>query len=949
MAPREWSQVVEVFHAARERSGLEQVTLLDAVCGEGTPLRRAVEKLLRANESAEGFLSGKPFSLLGKEICASLIVPGQTFKRFVTVALLGGGGMGEVWSAWDTELDRQVALKFLRPESTFGIETEQITREAKAASALNHPNIVTIYEVVHSESSVAIAMELIEGTPLGQFRETSVSTPEVLSIGLQIAEALAAAHSGGIIHGDIKPENILLRQDRYVKLLDFGLASRVTTEAIASPALGTLRYMSPEQARGEQLTPGSDVFSFGLVLYELATGIHAFPASSPFDTMRAILTKEPQWPSSVNHRVPTGLSALILAMLSKDLAVRPSAEEVAKAIVGLQSRQKISPSVFRAPWMWTAAAALLVTVSILTVPVLWQRSHHPTVKFLQTTFLIPDSRATAAAISPNGALTAFANADGIFLQTADSSAISPLPSPQNYTFDRLAWFSDGTRLIASGFSKVNKDTGIWLISSGAPPRLLRQNGGGNAVPSPDSSHIAFLSKDQDSIWIMDANGESARPALSAPPGDTFPLVFWSPDSRRIAYGRRRHHATRPHISEDKAQFDLYYERSYESLYLSSAKVVARVADMWLDSAAALPDGRVLFLRWVRDESDYPDQLWEVQTNPSTGAFIGQPRRVTTLDLNKDYYDHVYGMSSTTDGQKVLVLRRSDQPSVFVADFDAHLPGFSGIRRLTFDDRSSSFPHAWTADSRNVIYESNRRGTFDLYRQVPGQPTPQVIVATPDTEFLPQLAPGGTWVLYVNRPSNSPTLNRKLMRVPVEGGAPEEVPVGGALDEFRCALGPKSRCVLRTSTPEDHYTYFDLDPLQGKGRELASTRWAPEIPGDWDVSPDGHFVAIPLHSHSEGRIRIVALDASKDEEREREVVLPGMTDLHGLVWAADGNSWFVTVETTIGNRKMLLTSLDGHSRPLGEIHGWAVPSPDGKRVAFLDRIIATNAWLIDRHR
>ena len=194
--------------------------------------------------------------------------------------MLGRGGMGEVWSARDLELDRPVALKFLRAHTALEMDAARIVREAQAASALNHPNIVTIHGVVRSEGIAAIVMELVEGSSLATLRNAPVALEKVLAIGSQIAQALAAAHAHGIVHGDIKPENIVQRHDGYIKVLDFGLAHRVIAggmSAARAPGLGgTMRYMSPEQARGESLTPASDIFSFGLVLFELAAGRHPF-------------------------------------------------------------------------------------------------------------------------------------------------------------------------------------------------------------------------------------------------------------------------------------------------------------------------------------------------------------------------------------------------------------------------------------------------------------------------------------------------------------------------------------------------------------------------------------------------------------------------------------------------------------------------------------------------
>ncbi|HEY6991198.1 MAG TPA: hypothetical protein VH369_22570 [Bryobacteraceae bacterium] len=169
-----------------------------------------------------------------------------------------------------------------------------------------------------------------------------------------------------------------------------------------------------------------------------------------------------------------------------------------------------------------------------------------------------------------------------------------------------------------------------------------------------------------------------------------------------------------------------------------------------------------------------------------------------------------------------------------------------------------------------------------------------------------------------------------------------VPIGGNVDEFRCALDTRQRCVLR-STEGQFRIYYELDPMRGKGRELARIRSSAEVLGDWDISPDGTEVAILTHDARAGRIRVVALEPNAQKSREREVILPGLSDLRGLVWAADGRHWFVSIDTSIGNQ-LLYVDRDGGVRSLGDIQGWAVPSPDGRRVAFLNRAITSNVWM-----
>jgi eukaryotic-like serine/threonine-protein kinase len=937
MTPEEWNRLFDLFHAAREKSGGERVMVLDAACGTSTSLRKAVEELLREDEAAGHFLSEPLFNSFRGEPRASRILPGQRVGRYITVALIGRGGMGEVWSARDTDLDRLVALKFLSSETFAGLDPQQITREAKAASALNHPAIVTIHEVVQDGSGAALVMELVEGKPLREACGKPMPIPDALGIGLQIAEALAAAHAGGVIHGDIKPENILLRPDGYVKLLDFGLARKVTADAIAvggGLALGTLRYMSPEQACAESLTPASDVFSLGLVLYELLAGRHAFPASSALDTAQGILEKEPVAPSSFHPQVPARLDRLVHAMLAKTPSARPTAAEVEQTLSELTKPRRTFLESIPAIWKWAVVAVLVALVCFAGWR--WKEGRIATdaATFTQITTLIPENRATAAAISPDGKLAAYANVDGIFLRIIQNGDTRTLPTPSDYVVDRLAWFADGKKLVASGFSTTTNVPSIWLIStSGAEPILLRTNARA-ATPSPDGTRVAFTSQDWSGIWVAGTHGEEPRKVIAAVADDTFPLVLWSPDGRRLVFQRR-------HLNQNR------YAYWYESADLASGRIVAEARNLDMNSASALSDGRIMFLHWDNDDFSSSHELWEVKTDLTTGALLEQPRMVTTVpgDSNTTLLD----LSATATGKQAMVLVQSYQNSVFVGDFDQPPPRISNVRRLTLDDQTN-YPHAWTADSRAVIFESNRSGGYDLFTQAIDQRTPKVVVATPMTEVLPQLGPDGHFLLYASRPPQKPAYYKvgmyKLMRVPVEGGTPQQVPINGPLDEFRCALQAGKRCVLRTTAEGKWRIFYDLDPVRGRGPELARTKWSVEVLWDWDISPDGTQVAIPNHDSRQARIRVVSLEAEPAQPREREVVLPGLANLSSLTWAADGQGWFVSVNTTVGAQAFYVY-LDGRFHSLGDIHGWVVPSPDGRRVAFLNPITAQNAWLIER--
>src|SRR5262249_16584173 len=228
ISPEHWNKVVELFHAAREKTGQERVALLDSACSGDPSLRLVVEQMLRDDEATSNFLNECPLLpfLAGEPSQAGAaspirVVPGVKFGRYEIVAPIGRGGMGQVWRSHDPELNRFVALKFLALETAFDGALERLTNEARAASALNHPNIITVYEVIRHEETSIIVMELVEGTSLRTICGAPQPLDRVVHLGWQTAQALATAHAHDIVHGDIKPENILLRQDGYAKVLDF--------------------------------------------------------------------------------------------------------------------------------------------------------------------------------------------------------------------------------------------------------------------------------------------------------------------------------------------------------------------------------------------------------------------------------------------------------------------------------------------------------------------------------------------------------------------------------------------------------------------------------------------------------------------------------------------------------------------------------------------------------
>ena len=346
MTSQWWQRVEEVFEEAVTRPAPERAIFLDESCAGDTSMRLEVEALLAADARADGafedVVSGVAAEWAAESNADDLL--GQTIGRYQIIKWIGSGGMGNVYLAQDTALDRKVALKLLPPEFTRDRDRlRRFEKEARAASALNHPNIITIYETGEWKGGRFIATEYVEGETLrGQTEKPGRDLSEVLEIGIQVSGALAAAHAAGIVHRDIKPANIMLRGDGYVKLLDFGLAKLTSMQTNpditeAGRVLGTLNYMSPEQAMGQPLDHRTDIFSLGVVLYELATGRRLFEGQSEAAVYDSILHKDPPPLREFAPIMPVEFDQVVRRALEKDPARRyQSAADLRRDLKRLQ-------------------------------------------------------------------------------------------------------------------------------------------------------------------------------------------------------------------------------------------------------------------------------------------------------------------------------------------------------------------------------------------------------------------------------------------------------------------------------------------------------------------------------------------------------------------------------------------------------------------------------------
>src|SRR5215510_13583485 len=375
MKPERWLQIDQLLEAALERQPEDRAAFLAVACADDESLRLEVESLLRSDESAETFIE-EPATALVAEVIAERqiqVMAGQSISHYKILSRLGSGGMGEVYLAEDLKLARKVAIKFLPPALMSDEEArKRLLREARAAAALDHPNICTIHEVGDEDGRSFIVMQYIEGETLAaRIKRERLELSEALAIALQVAEALQEAHQHGIIHRDIKPQNIMLALRGQIKVLDFGLAKVVrdrvvapetdTSSLMSTPGtiVGTVPYMSPEQVRGERLDVRSDIFSFGATLYEMLSGRMPFEAKSTAEIIAAILTREA--PPLEQSSAPEKLGRIVQRCLEKDPARRY--QTMRELVIDLENaRQETSPTRLNRRRILLAGAVLFAIV-----------------------------------------------------------------------------------------------------------------------------------------------------------------------------------------------------------------------------------------------------------------------------------------------------------------------------------------------------------------------------------------------------------------------------------------------------------------------------------------------------------------------------------------------------------------------------------------------------------
>jgi len=867
MTPHEWELVGEIYHAACDVQPEKLSEFLDVACEGDAALRREVESLLAARGQAENFISDPIAGNLAKDLLHSNSPSANDMiGHYRVVSKIGSGGMGEVFHAVDTRLDRNVAVKML--SSFYDKDPSFLKRfrnEARAAATLNHPNVATVYSVEEVSEQSFITMELVSGNTLDQVTpDNGLEVNRFLEWFEPLADALAQAHRKGIIHRDVKPGNIMVSEEGTPKILDFGLAQienhsnsrSVSRTHITAPGqiIGTPSYMSPEQAEGSKLDARSDIFSFGVVMYEALTGKRPFRGENQGAIVQAVIYEQPEPISKLRPDVPELLSKMVMRCLEKSpqkrfqsmkdvRSILRDAKSAVSAGVSMDSfarrfyREAASPSK-----LWWAAAVVLILVFAVSGWYFFSRSavappFRP--EGMSIRKLSQSNNVAYASIAPDGRSIVYVtyedNGDrALWLRRiSDANAIQIVaPQPVQY-WDCPLFSNDGDSVYyITAARSATHGTMYKVPTLGGQPRKIvdKVNHLGNL--SPDGSRVLFVRYgDADPNISVNTGETKLMSADSSNGGNEQPLVTVTGESivrepRFSADGRSIYFVRRELIDEVE-----WWSLMTANVDGTAPREIVRQRER-IGEIAVLQNGGLLLN--ANDAASNRRQLFYVS------VLNGALTRITN-----DLTSYV-GVSVDREGRNVVAAQRSDENRVWIGDVDS-----LGSAKPLSREPGAYQNVAWTADGR-IIYDANENDRVHIWISDADGKNALQLTSSDTDDFDPKISGDGAWVAFVSKRNGY----NQIWRMKVDGTEQSLLADVQGIAQYP-RFEPDGRTVVFRWFSEGSMPLAHVDitggPVVGIEGLPKSTSYL------WAMSPDGKYVA---HSITEqgGKFNILVRPA-----------------------------------------------------------------------------------------
>jgi eukaryotic-like serine/threonine-protein kinase len=889
--PARWRQIENLYNKALALDARQRSAFLREACGGDEDLQHELERLLE--EDPQGSFLEKPALWEIAHEFAATAEPswiGRQIGNYQFVSLVGAGGMGEVYRARDLQLKREVAVKILPEE--FSHDPERVSRfqrEAQLLASLNHPNIAAIYDLEEADGRRFLILELVEGETLAdRIKRGPIPVEEALKIGIQIAEALEAAHEKNVIHRDLKPANIKVTAEGTVKVLDFGLAKLMGPADDGAPSLsnsptlmtsmpgtilGTAAYMSPEQATGKEADRTSDVWAYGCVLYEMLSGHCAFPGDSVGEVLASVLKTEPDW-QRLPADVPEVIKRLLRRCLRKDqkrrlrdirdarLEIDEAQDEPVKAVSGAP---ELSRRHERLAWL-SALALVAVTGAVVA---LWRSSAAPSTtpppEMRVEISAPPTTDPTSLAISPDGQTLAFvATFEGqshLWLRPFSAVSAHPLPETDGAAFPFWSPDSQSVAFFANG---QLRQAGI----AGGVPKTLANAPGGIGGTWSRNGVILFSTLGTPILRIPDRGGDP-RPAtrLGAQQGAHY-LPQFLPDGRHFLYwapsGREPHGVYVGQLDGSEtlrlldADFPAVYSPTDHLLFVRQGALLAQRFDRTRLALAGTP-----FPVAEQVTSSALGLRMSVSTSAAgpiayrSGLAGGGVRQLTWFDRSGHQLGGVGAPFPSTqlspalspDGRRIALYRRvNGNLDVWLLDVERGVP-----TRFTFNSGDEG-PPLWSRDGSRIVFNSNRKDVLDLYQKSASGAAGDEALLLQDAQnkIVSDWSPDGRFLLYQ---SVDPIQNLDIWALPLDGDKKPFPVVQTEFEEHGGQFSGDGRWIAYVSIKSGRYEVY-VRPFLRTGDEIRistdggdQVRWRPDGKELFYIARDGQLVAVPIRPGS----------------------------------------------------------------------------------------------------